>query len=129
YTASMPVFVVENTARGKRSYCNFYEGESRHRLEYGSFNDEVGAGLAFLRDELAPVLRDVIRATGGIPLKPLIGRALRMGDERPSRNRPATTLFARKLTPHFIEYAVRASAEPALTALRFLFASDYSFLR
>jgi len=61
YTASMPVFVVENTARGNRAYCNFYEGESRHRLNYGSWNDEVRAGLDFLRDELAPVLRDVIR--------------------------------------------------------------------
>ena len=44
YTASMPVFVVENTARGNRAYCNFYEGESRHRLNYGSWNDEVRAG-------------------------------------------------------------------------------------
>ena len=129
YTASMPVFVVENTARGNRSYCNFYEGESRHRLNYGSYNDEVRAGLDFLRDHLAPVLREVIRASGGIPLKPLIARALRMGDELHSRNTAATTLFARELTPAFIEYAVRESSEPALTALRFLFASDYSFLR
>lgn len=129
YTASMPVFVVQNTARGNRSYCNFYEGESRHRLNYGSYNDEVRAGLDFLRDGLAPVLRDVIRASGGIALKPLIGRALRMGDELHSRNTAATTLFARELTPYFIDHAVRSSAEPALTALRFLFASDYSFLR
>src|SRR5438067_7255953 len=26
YTASMPVFVVDNTAAGNRSFCNFYEG-------------------------------------------------------------------------------------------------------
>ncbi|HEX2318797.1 MAG TPA: DUF1116 domain-containing protein [Streptosporangiaceae bacterium] len=129
YTASMPVFVVENTVRGNRSYCNFYEGESRHRLNYGSYNDEVRAGLDFLRDQLAPVLRDVIRESGGIPLKPLICRALRMGDELHSRNTAATTLFARELTPYFIDYAVSKSPEPALTALRFLFASDYSFLR
>jgi uncharacterized protein DUF1116 len=121
--------VVENTARGNRAYCNFYEGESRHRLNYGSWNDEVRAGLDFLRDELAPVLRDVIRASGGIPLKPLIGRALRMGDELHSRNTAATTLLTRALTPQFIEYAVDVSKERALTALRFFFASDYSFLR
>jgi len=129
YTASMPVFVVQNDDRGNRAYCNFYEGESRHRLNYGSFNADVRAGLDFLRDELAPVLRDVIRASGGIALKPLIGRALRMGDELHSRNTAATTLFARELTPHFIGYAVRESQQAALTALRFLFASDYSFLR
>jgi Protein of unknown function (DUF1116) len=129
YTASMPVFVVQNASRGNRAYCNFYEGESRHRLNYGSYNDEVRAGLDFLRDELAPVLAAVIRASGGIELKPLIGRALRMGDELHSRNTAATTLFARELTPHFIEYAVSGGKEQALAALRFLFASDYSFLR
>ncbi len=129
YTASMPVFVVENTTAGNRAYCNFYEGESRYRLNYGSYNDDVRRGLDFLRDGLAPVLRDVIRACGGVPLKPLIGRALRMGDELHSRNTAATTLFARELTPYFIDYAVAGSKRQALEVLRFLFASDYSFLR
>jgi Protein of unknown function (DUF1116) len=129
YTASMPVFVVHNTERGNDAYCNFYEGESRHRLNYGSYNDEVRRGLDFLRDELAPVLQDVIRRAGGVPLKPIIGRALRMGDELHSRNTAATTLFIRELTPQFLEYAVDTSSEQALTALRFFFASDYSFLR
>src|SRR5215469_16569431 len=55
YTASMPVFVVENRAggnraagnraAGNRAYCNFYEGESRRRLNYGSYDDEVRRGL------------------------------------------------------------------------------------
>ena len=129
YTASMPVFVVQNMERGNRAYCNFYEGESRHRLNYGSYNDEVRRGLDFLRDELAPVLTEVIAAAGGVPLKPLIGRALRMGDELHSRNTAATTLLTRALTRQFVEYAVSVSKQRALTALGFFFASDYSFLR
>jgi len=129
YTASMPVFVVRNSVRGNHAYCNFYEGESRHRLNYGSYNDEVRRGLDFLRDELAPVLRDVIHRSGGIPLKPIIGRALRMGDELHSRNTASTTLLVRQLTPYFLDYAVETSRDRALTALRFFFASDYSFLR
>ncbi len=129
YTASMPVFVVENGPGGNRAYCNFYEGESRHRLNYGSYNDDVRRGLDFLRDELAPVLKEVIGATGGVPLKPLIGRALRMGDELHSRNTAATTLFTRELTPQFLDYAVRISSDRALSTLQFFFASDYSFLR
>ncbi len=129
YTASMPVFVIENTKRGNQAYCNFYEGESRHRLNYGSYNDDVRRRLDFLRDELAPVLGEVIRSSGGVPLKPLISRALRMGDELHSRNTAATTLLTRELTPQFVDYAVTTSKEQALTALRFFFASDYSFLR
>jgi Protein of unknown function (DUF1116) len=129
YTASMPVFVVDNQNGGNRAFCNFYEGESRHRLNYGSYGDDVRRGLDFLRDELAPVLRDVIARAGGVPLKPIIGRALRMGDELHSRNTAATTLFTRELMPQFIDYATTVSKERALTALRFFAASDYSFLR
>ncbi|HUL27598.1 MAG TPA: DUF1116 domain-containing protein [Streptosporangiaceae bacterium] len=129
YTASMPVFVVQNAAGGNRAYCNFYEGESRHRLNYGSYNDDVRRGLDFLRDGLAPVLKELIGSAGGIPLKPLIGRALRMGDELHSRNTAATTLFTRELMPQLIEYATATSRERALTTLRFLAQSDYSFLR
>ena len=129
YTASMPVFVVQNAAGGNRAYCNFYEGESRHRLNYGSYNDDVRRGLDFLRDELAPVLQEVVRSTGGIALKPLIGRALRMGDELHSRNTAATTLFTRELMPQLIEYASATSKQRALTTLQFFAASDYSFLR
>lgn len=129
YTASMPVFVVENTRGGNRAYCNFYEGESRRRLNYGSYDSDVQRGLDFLRDELAPVLKDVIARKGGVPLKPLIGRALRMGDELHSRNTAATALLVRELTPQFIEYAVDESKERALTAISFLLDSDYSFLR
>jgi Protein of unknown function (DUF1116) len=129
YTASMPVFVVENQPGGNRAFCNFYEGESRHRLNYGSYGDDVRRGLDFLRDELAPVLRDVVARSGGVPLKPIIARALRMGDDLHSRNTAATTLFTRELMPQFIEYATTVSKERALTALRFFAASDYSFLR
>jgi uncharacterized protein DUF1116 len=129
YTASMPVFVVQNAAGGNRAYCNFYEGESRHRLNYGSYNDDVRRGLDFLRDELAPVMREVVRSAGGIALKPLIGRALRMGDELHSRNTAATTLFTRELMPELIEYATAVSKQKALTTLRFFAGSDYSFLR
>ena len=129
YTASMPVFVIENTKRGNRAYCNFDEGESRHRLNYGSYNEDVRRGLDFLRDGLAPVLGEVVRSCGGIALKPLIGRALRMRDELHSRNTAATTLLTRELTPQFVEYAVTRSKEQALTALRFFSGSDYSFLR
>jgi hypothetical protein len=129
YTASMPVFVVDNTVGGNRAFCNFYEGESRHRLNYGSYNDDVRRGLDFLRDELAPVLQAMIASIGGIALKPIIARALRMGDELHSRNTAATTLFTRELMPQFIEYATRVSKDQALTVLAFFSASDYSFLR
>ncbi len=129
YTASMPVFVVDNVAHGNRAFCNLYEGESRRRLNYGVFDDDVASGLRFLEQRLAPVLRSAVRRAGGVRLKPIIGRALRMGDELHSRNTAATTLFARELTPHLVDLACEGQREDVHTALRFLHDSDYFFLR
>ena len=129
YTASMPVFVVENRTHGNRSFCNFYEGASRRRLNYGVYDEEVAAGLRFLERDLAPVLREAVARSGGVELKPLIGRALRMGDELHSRNTAATMLFARELTAAFVDLAVQGRKEEVQAALRFLHANDYFFLR
>ncbi len=41
YTASMPVFVVENRAHGNRAFCNFYEGKDPRRLNYGCYDEGV----------------------------------------------------------------------------------------
>ena len=128
YTASMPVFVVENRAAGNRGFCNFYEGESRRRLNYGVYDDEVREALDFLRDVIGPVIGDAVRASGGIPLKPLIGRALHMGDECHSRNTAATLLFGRALTPHLLDLHSR-HGETVKDVLAFLQQSDYFFLR
>jgi Protein of unknown function (DUF1116) len=131
YTASMPVFVVENQRHGNTGFCNLYEGESRRRLNYGVYDDEVAAGLRFLEHTVAPVLAAAVRRAGGIPLKPLMARALRMGDELHSRNTAATTLFVKELTPHLLDLAVdgELAGEELQRALAFLSASDYSFLR
>lgn len=129
YTASMPVFVVDDTTHGNRAFCNFYEGESRRRLNYGVYDQEVADGLRFIQHQLAPVLREAVLRSGGIPLKPLISRALRMGDELHSRNTASTTLFARELTPAFIDLAADGQRAQVHTALEFLYASDYFFLR
>jgi uncharacterized protein DUF1116 len=131
YTASMPVFVVENGPFGNRGFCNFYEGESRRRLNYGSYDDTVRDGLRFIEERLAPTLREAVLRSGGIPLKPVIRRAINMGDELHSRNTAATTLFAKELTPHLLELGLSGEidATGVRESLAFLYASDYFFLR
>ena len=128
YTASMPVFVVENRAFGNRGFCNFYEGESRRRLNYGVYDQEVHDALDFLRDVVGPVIGDAIRASGGIALKPMIQRALHMGDECHSRNTAATLLFGRELTPYLLDLYAK-HGETVKDMLGFLQQSDYFFLR
>lgn len=129
YTASMPVLVVEDRLHGGRAFCNLYEGKSRYRLNYGSYDDEVAAGLRWLERVMAPVLSEALRIGGPIELKPLLARALRMGDELHSRNTAATLLLERALRSSLTQVAARGRAEDVERVFAFLQENDYTFLR
>src|SRR5438093_633293 len=111
YTASMPVLVVENQNGGNRGFCNLFEGKSPARLNYGVYNNDVRRNLMFLQDVVAPVLGEAVRLAGGIPLRPIVRRALHMGDELHSRNTAATLIFTRELFRFLLELAPRMSVE------------------
>ena len=128
YTASMPVFVVENRTAGINGFCNMYEGTDPRRLNYGVYDEGVRERLLFVQDTIAPVLAEAVRAAGGIPLKPIMRRALHMGDELHSRNTAASLLFTRELFPHLLRLdpAMRGAVERTVAALT---EDHYFFLR
>jgi hypothetical protein len=128
YTASMPVLIVENRSGGNRAFCNLFEGVSRYRLNYGVYNDEVERNLRFLHDVIGPVLGESVRMAGGVPLLPIMKRALHMGDELHSRNTAATLLFTRELIEPLMQLQPSKSQEVKQT-LDYLRSSDYFFLR
>lgn len=103
YSASMPVLVVHNRVHGNRAFCNFYEGTDRQRLNYGVYNEAVHKRLKYISEVIAPVLGAAVRRHGGVPLKPLMKRALNMGDELHSRNTAAALLFLREVMPAFLD--------------------------
>jgi hypothetical protein len=128
YTASMPVFVVENRPFGNVGFCNFYEGNEHRRLNYGCYDEGVKERLAFVHEQVAPVVAEAVRAVGGVELKPLMRRALTMGDELHSRNTAATALFGRELLPGLLDIAAADRARVDAT-VEMLATSDYFFLR
>jgi Protein of unknown function (DUF1116) len=128
FTASMPVFVVRDRAHGTTGLCNFYEGESRKRLNYGSYDDGVRDQLRYIERVIAPTIGAAVERAGGIPLKPIMRRAVHMGDELHSRNTAATLLFGRELFPHLLA-AAPERRDDVLQTLSYLSASDYFFLR
>ncbi|WP_101946357.1 DUF1116 domain-containing protein [Mycobacterium sp. 3519A] len=129
YTASMPVLVVRDDTYGGTAFCNLYEGKSRHRLNYGSYNDEVRDGLRWLEHTMAPVLSEALKLHGPLPLKPIMTRALRLGDELHSRNTAGTMIFERELTSSFIKMGNTRSATAVSDVLDFFRENDYTFLR
>lgn len=89
-TRSLPVFVVDNAAFGNTAFCRQVEA----RQQFGEFSDEALDGLRRWRDVWAPALRAAVRQMGGLKLKPLIAKALQMGDELHNRPVAASSLFA-----------------------------------
>lgn len=128
YTPSMPVFVVEDAASGIRAFCNMYEGKSRKRLNYGIYDEDVQAQLKLVEKVLAPTIKAAVSKMGSVPLKPIMVRALNMGDELHSRNTAASLLFSRELTPSFLElYSVRGA--DIQKTIEMLTEDNYFFLR
>lgn len=82
-----------------------------------------------MRDSLAPILDAAIQQGGPIALKPLMARALRMGDELHSRNTAATILFTREINKAFLELYAKGRQKEVVEAFDFLCENEYSFLR
>lgn len=127
-TPSMPVFVVEDRGGekpGARTYCTLNEGLGKV-LRYGAFSEEVLARLAFLRDELGPVLAEALALRGPIDLKSLLAQALQMGDEGHNRNRAGTSLLFREVAPAVVR--ATADRDRAARVLDFVNGNDHFFL-
>jgi len=103
-TASMPVWIVENTAHGNRAFCTLNEGLGAV-LRYGAYGTEVIAHLEWMRDALVPILSAARARHGPIDLRRWLANALHMGDEGHNRNRAATSLLVRDLAGHIASLA------------------------
>jgi len=113
-TRSLPVFVVENRASGNRAYCRPVES----RQQFGDYGPEALRTLTTWREVWGPALRRAVRALGGLPLKPIIARALEMGDELHNRQVAASSLFANAMAIPLLECGL--PKEQAISTLRLL---------
>ncbi|MEW5827182.1 MAG: DUF1116 domain-containing protein [Candidatus Bipolaricaulota bacterium] len=121
-TASMPVWIVENSPFGVRAFSTLNEGLGKV-LRYGAFSEEVMTRLRWMRDVLAPRLAEALAAHGPLDLRTLIAQALQMGDEGHNRNRAATSLFIRELAPHLVRLS--APRDQVAQILEFLHTNDH----
>lgn len=124
-SASMPVFIVKNTAAGNYSYATQNEGLGKV-LRYGAYGPEVIERLKWMENTLYPALKAAIESLGSIDLKSMVAQALHMGDEVHNRNRAGTSLFYRAIAPAVI----KTCPEPktAAAVLDFINGNDHFFL-
>jgi hypothetical protein len=124
-SASMWVFVVEDPATGRRTYCTLNEGLGKV-LRYGAYSEEVLTRLRWMSQVLAPLLQTAVRRHGPVDLKAILAQMLQMGDEAHNRNRAGTLMLLRELLPELIDSGA-PSAEVA-EAVRFVAGNDHFFL-
>ncbi len=119
---SAPVWVVENKAFGNRAFCRQVEGNQ----QFGDYSDQALQGLRLWRDVWAPTLRKALHTVGGLDLKPIIAKALQMGDELHNRPVAASSLFANAMAAPMIEAGV--GKDHLLNTLKYIANHELLFL-
>lgn len=122
---TMPLFEVRDATVGTVACCPINEGIGAV-LRFGAYDPTVLERLRWIRDGLGPAIDAALRRIGGLPLVPLMARAVTMGDEMHQRNVAATALFVRALAAPLAETALPAAT--LAQVLRLLAENDQFFL-
>lgn len=125
-TANMPVMIVENQENGNVAYAPFNtEGKGRP-FSFGAFGEDTQEMLRYIRDTIAPTLKQAVQSAGGIDLKTITAKALHMGDDCHNRLVGATSLLWKTL---IIELAKNKVDYGILTSLAYtMYYNDWFFL-
>jgi Protein of unknown function (DUF1116) len=124
-TPSMWMFVLEDPASGRRTYCSLNEGLGKV-LRYGAYGPEVLTRLRWMGAVLGPLLQAAVRGSDPVDVTGILTQMLQMGDEAHNRNRAGTLMLLRDLSPAMVS-AGFDSADVA-EALRFVGGNDHFFL-
>jgi hypothetical protein len=124
-SASMPVFIIENQEYGNKAFATLNEGLGKV-LRYGAYSDAVIDKLHWMERVFYPALQAAVADLEKIDLKNILAQALHMGDEVHNRNRAATSLFYRQITPAIIRTC--SNTEHIITVLEFINGNDHFFL-
>ena len=120
-SSSLPILVVKDRSNGKTCYARFVE----NRVQFGLFDQESVKVLRYWSEKLSPPLGKAIRKSKGIDLKPMMARALHMGDELHNRPAAGTLLFASTILPHLLKVC---SPNEVLEVTKYLSENDIFFL-
>ncbi len=128
-TPSMWLWVLEDPASGRRTYCSLNEGLGKV-LRYGAYGPEVLTRLRWMGDVLGPLLqrsvRDTVASSGPVDVTGILTQMLQMGDEAHNRNRAGTLMLLRDLSPAMVTSGYDAA--DVAQALRFVGGNDHFFL-
>lgn len=122
---SMWVWVLEDPADGRRTYCSLNEGLGKV-LRYGAYSAEVIGRLRWMTDVLGPLLQAAVRKAGPVDVTAILAQMVQMGDEAHNRNRAGTLMLLRDLLPAMAGSGFAAADVAA--AATFIGGNDHFFL-
>lgn len=125
-SANMPMLVVKNMTHGNTAYCNMNEGIGKV-MRFGAYGEDVQARLRWMRDSLAPVLKQALQPLeNGIDLTAIMAQGITMGDEFHQRNIATSALLLRQLAP--IMSSLDIEKTELTKVMHFLSITDQFFL-
>ena len=122
---SMWLFVLEDPATGRRSYCSLNEGLGKV-LRYGAFSPDVLDRLGWMSAVLGPLLAAAVRGHGPVDVTAILAQMVQMGDEAHNRNRTGTLMLLRDLLPAMVTSGWGAA--DVARAAAFIGGNDHFFL-
>lgn len=97
-TKSVAMIVVEDRANGTRAATFPAEGPFQGGFcGWGLYSPQIAENLRYMREDIFPVIRTMIRARGGLPLKPILAESMQMGDENHTRQTASDLLFLKRI--------------------------------
>lgn len=123
---NMPMLCVTDTTHGTTAYCQMNEGIGAV-LRFGAYSQDVVDRLTWMSKTLGPVLSQALQTIeGGLPVNPMIARAIAMGDEFHQRNIAASLGFLKEMAPIITGLDIDQTEKQEV--MTFLADTDQSFL-
>lgn len=94
-TKSVAMIIIEDRATGIRTATFPAEGIKFQGgfCGWGLYSPEIAENLRMMREYYLPPLREVVKARGEIPIKPILAESFTMGDENHTRQTAADYIF------------------------------------
>jgi len=124
-TPSMWLWVLEDEASGRRTFCSLNEGLGKV-LRYGAYSPDVLTRLRWMGGVLGPLLQAAVRTADPVDVTGILTQMLQMGDEAHNRNRAGTLMLLRDLAPAMVTSGWDGG--DVSEALRFIGGNDHFFL-
>lgn len=99
-TKSVALMVIKDRRTGKIAGTFPAEGAFQGGFcGWGLYSKDIAENLWYMREQLFPVLRKLLKVRGEVSLKPILAESFQMGDENHTKQSGADLLFEHQVIP------------------------------